>query len=51
MRFVGEADVKGGAIALRIDSDRHDVHFAARTDDAHGDLAAVGYQYFFHKCQ
>jgi hypothetical protein len=51
VRFVGEADMKGGTVAVRIDGHGGDVHFAARTDDAHRDLAAVGYQYFFHKGQ
>ena len=42
--FVGQADVQGGTIALAVDRHRGDAHVAARPDDAHGDLAAVGDQ-------
>ena len=36
------------AVGIGVDGDRLDAHFRARTDDAHGDFAAIGYEYFFY---
>ncbi len=40
--FVCKTDVEGGAISFAEDSDGADAEFAARTEDAHGDFAAIG---------
>jgi hypothetical protein len=34
--------VEGGGVGLRVDGDGRDGHLAARADDPHRDLAAVG---------
>ena len=47
MRFVRQPHMKRVAVALRIHRDRGEPHVAARPDDPHGDLAAVGDEYFF----
>jgi len=44
----GVAHVERGAVALRVDRNRRRPHLAARTDDAHGDLAAIGDQNLLH---
>ena len=44
--FVGEADVQRVLVRLRIHGDGLDAQLAARDDDAHRDLAAVGDQNF-----
>lgn len=36
------------AVGIGIDGDRLDAHFRARTNNAHGDFAAIGYEYFFY---
>ena len=45
MRFVGQPHMKRIPIALRIHRNRGEPHFAARPDNPHGDLAAIGDQY------
>lgn len=45
--FLGEFDVKGAAVYVRVDGHGDDSHFAAGPDDTDGDLAAVGDQNFF----
>ena len=42
--LVGEAHVHGVAIEVGVHGDGWDAEFAARPDDAHGDLPAVGDQ-------
>ena len=42
---VGDFEVGGVAVGLRVDGDCLDIEFLARPDDAQGDLAAVGYQH------
>ena len=42
IRLVGQADVQGVAVAVRIDGDDAQPHLAAGADDAHGNLAAIG---------
>ena len=44
--LVREAHVKRRRVRFRVDSDRRDVHLAARAHDAHGNLAAVGNKNF-----
>ena len=41
---VGLCDVAGAGVGIAVDRDRSDSHGAQRTDDADGDLAAVGHQ-------
>ena len=41
-RFVSLADMQRLGIGIGIDRDRGDAHFARGTDDAAGDLAAIG---------
>ena len=48
VRLVGIPYVQRGAIAFGIDRDGRNVHFAARADNAHGDLAAIGDQDLLH---
>ena len=48
IRLVGIANVERRAVAFRIDSDGRNAHFAAGTDDAHRDLAAVGDEDLLH---
>ena len=45
--LVGELDVQLVLVGLGVDSHRLDAELPARIDDAEGDLAAVGDQYFF----
>jgi hypothetical protein len=40
-RLVSETDVERRTVALRVHGNRGDAHFAARTDDSHGDFAAI----------
>ena len=47
VRFVRQAHVKRVAIAFRIHRNRGEPHVAARPDDPHGNLAAVGDEYLF----
>ena len=49
VRLVGVADVKRRTIAVGINRGRRDAHFAARSRNAHGDLAAIGYDHFSHE--
>ena len=49
VRLVGVADVKRRTIAVGINRGRRDAHFAARSRNAHGDLAAIGYEHFSHE--
>ena len=44
VRLVRVAHVRGQSIALRVDSDTGQAHFAARARDAHGNLAPIGYE-------
>ncbi len=48
IRLVGVPHVQGRAVTLGIDGHRRQVHFPARANDAHGDLAAVGDQDLVH---
>ena len=41
-RLVGQADVQRVAVELGVDRDGADAELAARADDAHRDLAAIG---------
>ena len=50
-RLVGEPHVQRGAIAFRIHRGRGDAHVAARTNHAHGDLAAIGDQDLLHQTE
>ena len=45
--FVGQLDVHGIGVRLRINRDGADVQFLAGADDADGDFSAVGDQNFF----
>jgi hypothetical protein len=46
--LVGHPHVKGRPIAIGVDRDAPDPHVAARADDSHRDLAAVGDQDLLH---
>lgn len=41
---VGHSHVQCGTVALGVDGDGRNAHFAAGADDPHGDLAAIGYE-------
>jgi hypothetical protein len=41
--------VQRGAIAFRVDGNRRHAQLTTRADDAHGDLAAIGYQYLLQE--
>ncbi len=43
-RLVGEANVERVGVRLRVDRHRRDVELPTRANDAHRDLAAVGYE-------
>ena len=45
--FVGQLDVHGICVRLRIDGHGADIQFLAGADDADGNFSAVGYQNFF----
>ena len=45
--FVSEFDVQAVFVGFRMDGDGGDAHFTAGTQDAQGDFAPVGDQYFF----
>ena len=44
--FIRQTDVQGVSVSLAENRDRRDPHFLARTNDAHRDLPAIGYQNF-----
>jgi hypothetical protein len=48
VRLVGIPDVHRQAVALGEDGNRLDIHFTARADDTHRDLAAIGDEDFLH---
>ena len=48
--FVGLAYVQRSAVYIGINHDRGNSHFVARAQDAHRDLAAIGYQNFLEHC-
>ena len=50
-RLVGEPHVQRGPIALRIHGSRRDAHVAARTNDAHTNLAAIGDEDLVHQAE
>ena len=51
IRLVGVAHVERVAIRLRVDGDGGDVHLTTGTNDAEGDLAAIGYEELLeHRC-
>ena len=45
--FVGEFDVQAVFVGFGMDGDGGDAHFTAGSQDAQGDFAPVGDQYFF----
>ena len=50
-RLVGHLDMHGVAIGIRIDGDSRDAHLPRRLDDAAGDLATIGDQYFLEHAE
>ena len=50
-RLVGVADVEALGVGLAVYGDGFNAHLAAGADDADGDFAAVGYQYFIEQLE
>ena len=46
-RFIGELNVHGIGIDLRVNGNRADIEFFTGSDYADGDFAAISYQKFF----